>query len=325
MLDQLIEVFRTGDYGPKGTYTQADLDEMIAAFGALPDKPPITLHHDDTKGPHGEVTHLERQGDRLFARLGDLSSEFVGWLKERPYAKRSVEVYPRSSRTGGKLALRALSFVAKPEVQGLAPLAAFHDRDGAFYYAIEFQEERPMPDQPVTFTEVEVAEREAAAKEAARLEAEATFAANLAAREAKFNEDLAAQLARVADLERAQVAAQFAAQREALKAKGVLPAILDRAGIEAFHAALGEGAIAFTEGETEQSVSPRAWFEAFLESLPKAPVGPSVVQAPAPPKPYAFDEDPNGEKLHADATKFAEAKQVTYAEALSRVAAGEQA
>ncbi len=117
-----IEIFRAGDYGDKGRFTEAELDELVASFNPRTHEPVLTLHHDDTQGPHGVVTRLERRGSSLLAWFADVTSELKAWLAERPYAKRSVEIYPRS--IFGQLAVRAVSFVSVPEVKGMAPLGA---------------------------------------------------------------------------------------------------------------------------------------------------------------------------------------------------------
>lgn len=132
-----IEVFRAGDYGAKGSYSEDDLDTIVTAFDPAKHEPPITLHHDDKQGPHGVVEKLERRGKSLYATFRDVSSNLMGWLAERPYAKRSIELYPRESKMG--LALRAVSFVSVPEVKGLAALPTFADENG-HYFSIEFED-----------------------------------------------------------------------------------------------------------------------------------------------------------------------------------------
>lgn len=325
-----IEVFRVGDYGARGKYGEADLDQMVEAFGALPDKPALTLHHDDAKGPHGQVVGLERRGGALFAQLGNLTGEIKAWLAERPYAERSVEIYPPSDETGGRHALRALSFVTRGKVKGMSPLPVFAE-DGRTYVEIalggpEKQEGvKTMPEEK-KFSEAEVAEREKAVRdaEAAKLsdlkKAQEAEAAKFAEREKAMN-------VRLAELEKAGVRADIAAFRDKLKLTGVAPALLDKPGLELFFEGLGSGeeaAIKFSEGGAEKTQSPREWFKAFLEGLPKA-VALKGSGVEAHEGPTNFGDDPGDEKLTAEAKKFAETKKVDYETALRRVAAGERA
>lgn len=332
-----IEIFRVGDYGARGKYSEADLDQMVESFGALPDKPALTLHHDDEKGPHGQVTGVERRGGSLFATLGHLTGEIKAWLSERPYAERSVEIYPPSAETGGRHALRALSFVTRGKVKGMSPLPVFAE-DGRQYVEIamgdpEKQEGKPMPEEK-KFSEAEVAEREKAAREAeaAKREdaAEKLFAEKEKAHKAEvaaFAEREKAMNARIAELEKANVRAEIAQFGDRLKLAGVAPAMLDRPGLTEFYEGLGSGeaaAIKFSEGGTEKTQSPREWFKSFLESMPKVvPMAHSGAGAHEGPK--NFGDDPGDAKLAEEARKFSEAKKVDYETALRRVSAGERA
>ncbi len=116
-----IEVFRAGDYGPKGAYDEASLDRLAEDYDPAWHEAPVTLDH-QSKGPaFGWVGSLERQGDRLVARLHSLSAELLGLLRDGAYKKRSIELYRQFERTGRPY-LRAVSFLGAcpPEVKGLA-------------------------------------------------------------------------------------------------------------------------------------------------------------------------------------------------------------
>jgi hypothetical protein len=141
--DVPIEVFRAGDYGAKGVYTEADLDEIAKTFGQgnFDVRPKVKVDHDGKAiggqpGPFGDVVKVERQGSSLFAWLANVPTAFKEWAAERPGLERSIELYPR--KAFGALTLRALAFVTEqPEVKGMAALPAFSDEHGE-YLALAF-------------------------------------------------------------------------------------------------------------------------------------------------------------------------------------------
>jgi hypothetical protein len=127
-----VEIFRAGNYGRKGSYTESDLDALVDSFDPKFHEPPITLQHEDKQGPHGVIERLERKGRSLFATFKNVSKELKAWLEERPYAKRSIEIYGAEISPTGKPMVRAVSFVTVPEVKGMDPLPAFQDERGAY-------------------------------------------------------------------------------------------------------------------------------------------------------------------------------------------------
>ncbi len=138
-----VEVFRAGDYGPKGVYTEKDLDSIAADYDPSDHEAPVTLDHEQ-KGPaQGWVAGLRRLGDRLVAVLHRLSPELAEAVRRGKFRKRSIELYRRYTRTGRPY-LKAVSFLgaAAPEVKGLAdPL---FDDDGA-HEVLRFDEVRKDP------------------------------------------------------------------------------------------------------------------------------------------------------------------------------------
>jgi len=121
-----VEVFRGGDYGPKGSYGEADLDRIAAGYDPATHEAPVTLDHAQRGPAHGCVKRLRRLGDRLLATLWKVSPALHDWLRRGAYRKCSVELY-RSFRGNGRPYLKAVSFLgaATPEVKGLqAPLFA---------------------------------------------------------------------------------------------------------------------------------------------------------------------------------------------------------
>jgi hypothetical protein len=130
----IIEVFRAGDYGPKGSYTEADLDAIATDYEAGRHEAPVTLDHRQEGPAHGWVRSLKRVGDRLLATIGRISPTLAALLGSQAYKKRSVELYRRFTDTGRPY-LKAVSFLgaAAPEVKGLA--------DPAFAESVAIEEE----------------------------------------------------------------------------------------------------------------------------------------------------------------------------------------
>lgn len=116
-----VEVFRTGDYGPKGCYTEADLDRLAQDYNPAVHEAPVTFDHQQSGPAHGWVKRVQRCGDRLVATLVRISDTLATALRTQGYKKRSVELYRRLAQTGGPY-LKAVSFLgaAAPEAKGLA-------------------------------------------------------------------------------------------------------------------------------------------------------------------------------------------------------------
>ena len=115
-----MEVFRCGDYGPKGSYTEADLDAIAADYSAERHEAPLTLDHAQSGPALGWVGGLRRSGDRLVAAIRGIPEAVREVLRSGAFKKRSVELI-RSLPDTGRPYLRAVSLLgaASPEVKGL--------------------------------------------------------------------------------------------------------------------------------------------------------------------------------------------------------------
>lgn len=128
MTGKWIEVFRTGDYGDKGSYTEADIDQIIANFNET-DKVPIVVGHPSTDSPAwGWVDALKRKGDTLFARVAEMRDELQQAIADGRFRNRSIKLIHRD--TGPALAHIGFLGGVLPEVKGLASLPAFAAGDG---------------------------------------------------------------------------------------------------------------------------------------------------------------------------------------------------
>lgn len=122
MPDELeLEVFRGGDYGPKGAWSEQDIEALAADYDPARHEAPVTLDHAQRGPALGWVTGLRRVGDRLLARLRGVGDRLGQLLGSGAYKKRSVELY-RAIEPTGRPYLKAVSLLgaAAPEVKGLA-------------------------------------------------------------------------------------------------------------------------------------------------------------------------------------------------------------
>lgn len=115
-----LEVFRTGDYGPRGAFTEDDLERIAGDYDPARHEAPVTLDHEQAGPAHGWVSGLRRIGDRLLARLSRISPSLGEALQSGAFRKRSIELYRKFPETGRSY-LKAVSFLgaAPPVVKGL--------------------------------------------------------------------------------------------------------------------------------------------------------------------------------------------------------------
>ncbi|GAB4321207.1 MAG: hypothetical protein Kow0059_15800 [Candidatus Sumerlaeia bacterium] len=145
MTELELEVFRAGDYGDKGCWTEADLARIAADYDPALHEAPVTLDHAQSGPAWGWVRALRAAGPMLLATVHQVSDQLAAWLHEGRFKKRSIELYTVFPATGRPY-LRALSFLgaAVPEVKGLAdPLFA---DDGASAIRLPFREHDQAPD-----------------------------------------------------------------------------------------------------------------------------------------------------------------------------------
>jgi hypothetical protein len=136
-----VEVFRTGDYGAKGSYTEADLDRIAASYDPTVHQAPLTIGHPEHDKPaYGWVSALKREGSKLLARFSQVHGEFKDRIERGLYKTRSVSLY---RALGGGLYLRHVGFLGAmpPEVKGLSALPAFVERE-AERIEFNFQDKR---------------------------------------------------------------------------------------------------------------------------------------------------------------------------------------
>lgn len=124
-----VEVFRSGTWNNE-KYTNADIDEMIDAYGKAGYIPPVKLGHvDDPAAPaYGWVKNLRRDKDILLADFEDVPDDLVDLIRDGRYDAVSSEIFINMKRDGEKFphALKAVAILGAhpPGVSSLKPLRA---------------------------------------------------------------------------------------------------------------------------------------------------------------------------------------------------------
>jgi len=130
-----VEIWQAGEY-PQGTFTEKDIDEMVANFDPGYHEPPAIVGHnkegEDEKPAHAWVEKIWRNGSKLMAKFKQVSNELKTWVKEGKYKKKSIELWDNFEGTG-KLVLKAVAFLGQtiPQVKGLQnQFGSFEDAHG---------------------------------------------------------------------------------------------------------------------------------------------------------------------------------------------------
>lgn len=141
-----IEIFAAGKHNGD-EYTEADLDAMVEAFGALDFRPPLKAGHvKDTPGMPalGWIDNLRREGSKLVADFIDMPDLVFNAIKDKLYNTVSAEVYWNFERAGKKFhrALKAVALLGAdiPAVANLRPLhEMFDDKDAEVHYGEDYE------------------------------------------------------------------------------------------------------------------------------------------------------------------------------------------
>lgn len=131
IVEKGIEIFRAGDHGPQGVWTVDDVKTMASSYDPAMLEGRITTDHKEDGPKFGEIVSLSATEDgRLFADLA-FSEDFHAEVADRKWSDRSVEIYRKFSKTGGKPYLSAVTFLGAkcPAVVGMEPLQ-FSDANG---------------------------------------------------------------------------------------------------------------------------------------------------------------------------------------------------
>lgn len=123
MISSWIPVFKAGKHtdsaGNKKTWTEADLDTIVAKYQPADHEAPVVIGHPADNSPAwGWVESLKREGQLLFAKLKDVAPAFADMVRKGLFKKRSISLYPDMS-------LRHVGFLGAmpPAVKGLPDVA----------------------------------------------------------------------------------------------------------------------------------------------------------------------------------------------------------
>ncbi len=251
---QWEEIFRAGDYGDKGKFTRADLDQMVANFNTE-DQVPVVIGHPTTDSPAwGWIGEVKRDGDVLLARPEDLHGDFVKALDEKQFKNRSVRI--GASDSGPKLLHLGYLGAALPQVEGLKT-AQFADGGKSVDYNFKLGDDDPRTiqtqtreqdmekDQKIKDLEKKLADEKAARKS----EQEAAAKKEAAGRKSAFARFVESKMIATGKLAKDR-------KDEAVAFLMTLPS--------------GESADFSWGDEDKEKGSSAAWFQEFVAGLPAA-------------------------------------------------------
>jgi hypothetical protein len=342
-----MEIFRAGDYGAKGRYSEADLRMLAEDYRPELLEAPLTFDHAQSGPAYGWVTGLRASGDRLLAVLRGVPEAVRQLVRSGAFQSRSVELI-RNLQETGRPYLRAVSLLgaATPEVKGLGQIkfSAAADTD---HELVEFAD---APEEPEDTSALLLRNGEELPCEVRAAEPKLEF-------EPGWNEDcgnetpqnladdceapraestledahgaalveLAALRAQIAALERELQSNAADALVAELRADGY--ALPDRhaTGLRQFAAAAGGQVIRFSETEAAPAMD---WLREFLRSTaPRVPIGVAgVSSAPGEPAylqdvPMTERTDPASIDLHRRAIALMQQDgSLPYSAALARAA-----
>ncbi len=274
-----LEIFRAGDYGVKGRWTEDQLERIAGGYDADLHEAPVTLDHAQSGPAMGWVRGVRRCGDRLVARLRGLDDGLRQLLRSGAFKKRSVELYRELPETGEPY-LKAVSFLgaAAPAVKGLRE-AVFSESESADLFRAELGESCALD-----FAEPQFGD-EHPRSEDPRCEVPS-----------KISSDDASDAVPTTEVRPAS-SVNFAELRSELRGEGRWIPAWDHGGIEAFYETLrSHTALTETEATEEPSgdhaADAASWFADFLRGLPATV---SLGESAPAGRPHTRQGIPNGE------------------------------
>lgn len=134
-----VEAFKVGNYGDKGNYSEADLEQIAQDYNVNLHEAPVTLDHKAEGPAFGWVESVRRVGANLVLMVRDMADGLRQAIKDGAYKKVSIELYKQFKETG-RAYIRAVSFLGAkvPEIKGLSPVLLSEDEEKSV--KIEFDE-----------------------------------------------------------------------------------------------------------------------------------------------------------------------------------------
>jgi hypothetical protein len=340
-----VEIFRAGDYGEKGKFSDADLDRVIANYDPASHEAPACIGHPKDDLPaYGWADRLMRQGGTLLAKFKEVDPAFESAVQAGRFKKRSAAFYLDNE---GRISnLRHVAFLGAqpPEVKGLKNLN-FAD-GGRKFTAVDFGEEEQVEKsikeqiaeffaeifsgkkagETRTFSETDVQSIATKAVEAATKPMQATIdqlKIDLATQSTKFAE-------RETQLSTSETKQRAIAAVNKLKGAGKWIPAFEKMGLPLLFEELAKqtATIEFGEGDAKKKLTPLELLAEFMDGLPKiVPAGRTVNGGAVAAKNGTahFTEgkgvkaDQNSIALNDLAAARAKEKNISFSEALDQV------
>lgn len=133
-----FEVFPAGTHtdsvGKTKTWTEADIDQMVANFNAN-DKVPFVIGHPKSNAPAWGWSELKRDGKKLMAKASEVHSTFQKWADEGHIRNRSVKIV--ATPKGYKVAHIGFLGAAAPAIEGMESLYSANDEGEVFEFGMD--------------------------------------------------------------------------------------------------------------------------------------------------------------------------------------------
>lgn len=324
-----IEIFRPGvhidDAGVEHSFSEADVDGMVAAYDPVKREAPLTVGHPKDNLPaYGWVKSLKKlPGGALAMTSHQVEPQFAEMVGAGRFKKRSASFYPPlapNNPTPGKWYLRHVAFLGAqpPAIAGLKDIQFSEDDAGG---AVSFSEPVTADLSPQEQDDMskELEEQLAKAKKDLDAANAATAAAQSEAAAAKKKADeAAAQAASFAERAKADRKAGFVSFAEAqVKAGTLLPKDKDMA-VATLEVLADAQPVEFSEGDSTRKVSPAQWLQDLIAAA-KPAVSFGEFAGGKVPEGAGAAKGKSDVEIDQAAQNYMRQHKVSYAEALSAV------
>lgn len=267
--------------GKEHTFSDADLDTIVAKYDPSQHEAPEVIGHPKTDAPAwGWVKGVKREGDLLFYEPGQRVSEFQQMIDNGMFKKRSAALYP-------DLTLKHIGWLGAqpPAVKGLPDPVTFAEGEEIVIEFSEFAEDPGMigkmktmlgemldmvsgkkkkPEDPPKAGGVEMSKKE---EDMGKIEELEQQLADEKRKVAEFAESEKANKDRLLKIEADNRRKDFAAFCEGLTKEGKLPPAVVPQVLDFMECFSGIETFEFAEGEGKKAAAPVEMFKAFLGGL----------------------------------------------------------
>ncbi len=325
-----IEIFRPGrhidDAGNAHSFSEADVDGMVAAYDPARREAPLTVGHPKDNLPaYGWVQRLTKTATGTLAMTSrQVEPQFAEMVAAGRFKKRSASFYPPlapNNPTPGKWYLRHVAFLGAqpPAIAGLKDIQFSEDDAGD---AVSFSEpvsaDQPQQEQDDMSKELQAQLDEATAQLKAANDARAKAEAD--ATDAKKKAEAAtAEAASFAEKAKADRKAGFVSFAEAQVSTGKLLPKDEAMAVATLEALADAQPVEFSEGDATRKVSPAQWLQDLIAAAKPVVSFGEFAGGQVPSGAGAAKGKTDAEIDQAAKAWMAEHKGVNYAEALTAV------